>query len=229
MTKSKIGQTPFYIEPSKRRYFIKKIREWGKTNLKNYPWREEKNLFRLLLTEIFLQKTDSLKIKSIYPLLKQIETPFDMLNREDILEHIVSRTGLSYKKGRILRLSRQIVDSFNGKVPGNYSDLVRLTGVGDYIANAVMAFGYGEKAAVVDTNTLRIVQSFFGHCSSKKRARDDRLMNEIILCILPRRQHTVFSYYLLDFGAEICVSSKRLCHECVLKRKCAYYETAKIP
>jgi A/G-specific adenine glycosylase len=114
-------------------------------------------------------------------------------------------------------------------VPGNYSGLVRLTGVGDYIANAVMTFGYGKKAAVVDTNTIRIVESFFGYCPGKKRARDDRRINEIILWILPCRQYTLFSYYLLDFGAEVCVSSKRLCHGCVLKRKCAYYETAKIP
>lgn len=221
-----IGEPPFSIDPRTREYFIKKISRWGQSNFKNYPWRSEKNLFRLLLTEIFLQKTDSLKINNIYPLLKQIETPCDMLNREDILDQIVSRIGLKYKKGRILRLSRQIVDDYKGKIPVGFKELMRLMGVGNYIANAVMAFGYGKRTAVVDTNTIRIVESFFGYRSSKKRARDDRQINEIILWILPHRRYTIFNYYLLDFGAGVCVSSKKLCGECPLKRKCVYYITA---
>lgn len=214
----------FFIEPEKREYFVKKIRKWGKANLIDYPWRKEKNIYKLLLTEIFLQKTDSLKIKNLYPLIEQIENPSYLLNRKELLDYIVSKTGLSYKKERILRLSRQILEEFNGKVPDNYKELKRLMGVGDYIANAVLTFGFGKKAAVVDTNTIRIIESFFGYRSNKKRARDDRRINVILLSILPLRKCRLFNYYLLDFGALICVSSKRFCLECNLNRKCSYYK-----
>lgn len=214
----------FFIEPEKREYFVKKLRKWGKANFIDYPWRKEKNIYRLLLTEIFLQKTDSLKIKNLYPLIEQIETPSDILNREDVLDYIVSRIGLIYKKERILKLSRQILEDFNGKVPDNYKELRRLMGVGDYIANAVLTFGFGKKAAVVDTNTIRIVESFFGYFSDKKRARDDRRINGILLSILPPRKCGLFNYYLLDFGALVCMSSKQFCLECIMNKKCTYFK-----
>ncbi|UCH92714.1 MAG: hypothetical protein JSV88_20790 [Candidatus Aminicenantes bacterium] len=214
----------FFIEPEKREYFVKKIKKWGKANFIDYPWRKEKNIYRLLLTEIFLQKTDSLKIKNLYPLIEQIEKPSCLLDKEEVLDYIVSKTGLSYKKERIIRLSRQILEDFNGKVPDNYKELKRLMGVGDYIANAVLTFGFGKKAAVVDTNTIRIVESFFGYRSNKKRAREDRRINGILLSILPPRKCGLFNYYLLDFGALVCVSSKQFCHECIMNRKCSYFK-----
>jgi A/G-specific adenine glycosylase len=216
-------KSSFLIEQLKKEYFIKKIREWGKTNFINYPWRKDRNIYRLLLTEIFLQKTDSLKIKNIYPFFEQIEKPADLLENEAVIDYIVSKIGLSYKKERVLQLSRQILNDFNGSVPDNYKDLRRLMGVGDYIANAVLTFGFKKKAAVVDTNTIRITESFFGYRSDKKRAREDRRINEIILSILPPRKYSLFNYYLLDFGALVCVSNKKFCSECILKQKCSYF------
>jgi A/G-specific adenine glycosylase len=186
----------FIIDEKKKKYFIRKIREWGKKNFILYPWREEKNIYRLLLTEIFLQKTDSLKIKELYPLIKGIEGPGDMLENEKTLDYIVSKTGLSYKKERILYLSRQLLENFNGEVPSDYRSLRALKGVGDYIANAILTFGFKRRAAIVDTNTIRIVESFFGFCSGKKRPRDDRGMNEFLLSILPQRSCDSFNYYL---------------------------------
>lgn len=217
----------FFIEQEKKECFVKKIRKWGKANFIDYPWRKERNIYRLLLTEIFLQKTDSLKINNIYPLIEQIETPAELLQREDTLDYIVSKIGLNYKKERILQLSRQILNDFSGSVPGNYKDLRRLMGVGDYIANAVLAFGFKKKAAAVDTNTIRITESFFGYRSDKKRAREDRRINEIILSVLPVRKYSIFNYYLLDFGALVCVSSKKFCNECILKQKCSYFSNKK--
>ena len=213
----------FIIDEKRKKYFIRKIREWGKKNLILYPWREEKNIYRLLLTEIFLQKTDSLKIKQLYPLIKEIEGPGDMLENEKTLDYIVSKTGLSYKKERILYLSRQLLENFNGEVPSDYISLRALKGVGDYIANAVLTFGFKKRAAIVDTNTIRIVESFFGFRSEKKRSRDDRGMNEFLLSILPQTRCDLFNYYLLDFGALVCTRFRQKCGECPLKGKCSYF------
>lgn len=213
----------FIVDEKKKKYFLRKIREWGRKNFIPYPWREEENLYRLLLAEIFLQKTDSLKIKELYPLIKRIEGPKDMLDNEKTLDYIVSKTGLSYKKERILYLSRQLLEMFNGEVPPDYKSLRTLKGVGDYIANAVLAFGFKKKAALVDTNTIRIVESFFGYRSDKKRARDDRRINEFLFSILPCRDCTLINYYLLDFGALVCTRFKKKCAECALKNKCCYF------
>jgi len=212
----------FLIDEKKKKYFLRKIREWGKRNFIPYPWREEENVYRLLLTEIFLQKTDSLKIKELYPFIKRVEGPKEILYNEKTLDYIVSKTGLKYKKERILYLSRQLLEMFNGEVPQDYKSLRSLKGVGDYIANAVLTFGFKKKAALVDTNTIRIVESFFGYRSDKKRARDDRKINEFLLSILPLRGCSLFNYYLLDFGALVCTRFKRKCVECPLKRKCNY-------
>jgi A/G-specific adenine glycosylase len=215
--------TSFIVAEKKKKYFLRNIREWGRRNLIPYPWREEENRYRLLLTEIFLQKTDSAKIKDLYPLIKRLEGPQSMLDNEKTLDYMVSKTGLSYKKERILYLSRQLLEKFNGEVPSDYKSLRTLKGVGDYIANAVLTFGFKKKAALVDTNTIRIVESFFGYRSDKQRARDDRRINEFLLSLLPQRDCALFNYYLLDFGALVCTRYKRKCAECPLKRNCCYF------
>ncbi len=218
----------FFIDEEKSKYFIRKIREWGRKNFIPYPWREEKNLYRLLLTEIFLQKTDSLKIKELYPLIKRMNHPKDMLDNDKALDYIVSKIGLTYKKERVLFLSRQVLENFGGEVPSDYKSLRTLKGVGDYIANAVLTFGFKKRAAVVDTNTIRIIESFFGYRSDKRRARDDRRINEFLLSILPSRGCALFNYYLLDFGALVCTKNKKRCAKCPLKRKCCYFLRDKV-
>jgi len=213
----------FFIDEKSRDYFIKRIRWWGKNNYQNYPWREEKNLYRILLTEVCLQKTDSQKVRNLYHLIQQIDGPADTFDNLEILDEIVSRIGLNYKRKRIIEMSLQLLEHFDGKIPRNYEGLRCLYGVGDYIANAVLCFGFKERAAVVDTNTIRIIESFFGFKSLKRRPRDDRTMNEILLSILPPRKYVLFNYYLLDFGALLCVHNKKFCTSCLLKRKCKYF------
>jgi len=213
----------FFFDEKSRDYFIKRIRQWGKNNYQNYPWREEKNLYRILLTEVCLQKTDSQKISNLYRLIRQIDGPEDIFDNMETLDEIISQIGLNYKKKRIIQMSLQLLEHFDGKVPGNYRALRNLYGVGDYIANAVLCFGFKKRTAVVDTNTIRIMESFFGCKSTKKRPRDDRTMNEILRSILPYRKYVLFNYYLLDFGALLCVHSKKFCTGCLLKRKCKYF------
>lgn len=210
----------FFIDPKKRDFFVKGIRRWGKENYQHYPWREEKNLFRILLTEICLQKTDFQKVNNVFHLIRRFDGPEDTVENLEVLDELVSLIGLSYKKERILRMSFQLLERFGGRVPGNYDDLVSLHGVGDYIANAVLSFGLKKRAALVDTNTIRIVESFFGYRSPKKRSRDDRALNDILLSILPPRKYALFNSYLLDFGALQCVSNRQRCDVCLLKREC---------
>lgn len=213
----------FDIDQSERDYFIKRIREWGGKNFIKYPWRYETNIYRILLTEVFLQKTDALKVKNIYPLIKQIEEPTDLLNNKEVLDHIISKIGLSYRKERIIRLSRQILDEYSGKIPDNYRDLRRLVGIGDYIANAVLSFGKKKRTPIVETNTIRIIESFFGYQTNKNRAREDRQINQILLTILPQKKYVMFNYFLLDFGALVCTKAKKNCPKCVLKRRCNWF------
>ncbi|MCK4761124.1 MAG: hypothetical protein KAW12_02925 [Candidatus Aminicenantes bacterium] len=213
----------FSIPKEKRDYFVRKIREWGRENYVHYPWRAEDNIFIILLTEILLQQTDSQKIKKFYPLIKSFTSPREVLKNRDTLDHIISKIGLNYRKERILYLSRQILEEFKGKMPTEYKKLRQLKGVGDYIANAVLLFGFNKRAAIVDTNTISIIESFFGCRSPLKRPREDRGLNEILLGMLPLKKYAVFSYYLLDFGAAVCVKSKNKCGKCLLKRRCHYY------
>lgn len=213
----------FALDKKRRDYFTRKIRRWGKENYRYYPWREEQNLYRVLLTEVFLQKTDCKKIRSLYHLIQHFETPSDLFDNIEVLDEIVSRIGLHYKRQRIVDMSLQIMDRFDGKVPGDYRALRSLCGVGDYIANAVLCFGLKQKRPLVDTNTIRIVESFFGYRSHKKRAREDRVFNNILASLLPPRKYVLFNYYLLDFGAHQCVCRKEFCFRCLLKQKCKYF------
>jgi A/G-specific adenine glycosylase len=110
-----------------------------------------------------------------------------------------------------------LVENFRGQVPDNEMELRSLPGVGDYAAQAVLCFGFGRRAVLVDTNTSRII--------SRLHARDQtrRWQLRLDLHRLAGRDgpDAAFNYALLDLGALICRAGTPRCGECPIRRHCA--------
>jgi len=97
------------------------------------------------------------------------------------------------------------------------ADLRRLPGVGEYTANAVASFAFGECVAVVDTNVGRVLARAVANRTLS--VRDARVVaNEL----LPRSNAAAFNQALLDLGAQFCTSTPR-CDPCPMARVCRWH------
>ncbi|MFW5895298.1 MAG: A/G-specific adenine glycosylase [archaeon] len=209
----------------KKRKFHKNLREWSKKNLKNYPWRNNPTEYEVLVSEILLQQTNSKKIKQVYPIFIKKYSSIQELSKadENELNRIIEKIGLMYKSKRLINISNKIVDRFDGNIPSIKEKLIGLKGIGQYISNAILCFGYNKRVPIVDTNIIRIYRRIFDVKSNKNRPRTDEKIWKFAEKMLPENNYRDFNYALLDFGNKICKANNPKCNRCPMTDICYYY------
>ena len=142
------------------------------------------------------------------------------LKQENIYK-IIRPCGLAPKKSKaILKLSKILVDKFNGGVPKNFSDLEALPGVGHKTAGVVLSQAFGIPAFPVDTHIHRLAQRWgLTNGSSVKQTEKD-LKN-----IFPIESWNKLHLQIIFYGREYCTArgckgnNCYICKTCYPKRK----------
>ncbi len=206
-------------------FFSEKIIEWGKSNLREFPWRKNINPFKVLIGELLLQRTTSRQVDEVFnEFMVEYPTPKDLADSDvDKILKIIKPLGLFRRANTLFKLANQIENEHLGEIPENYTNLIKLFGVGKYIANATLCFSFNKKVPIVDTNVIRIFQRFFNFKSDKKYIESDKQIWELAENLLPDKNCRSYNYSLLDFGNLICKPKIPECQSCVIQEKCFYY------
>ena len=99
---------------------------------------------------------------------------------------------------------------------------MKLPGVGEYIANAVLCFSFKKPVPIVDANVGRIMNRIFSFPVKSAPSRDKNLL-EKMKEILPEKNARAFNLALLDFAALVCLPRKPRCEECPLSQSCDFF------
>ena len=203
-----------------------KLLSWFEEHERPFPWRVTRNPFRILIAEKLLQQTAATKtvisayneINRRYPTPKALATA-----RLSELQRIISPLGFHYRASELKRLAKTIVEKHHGAVPSELAALMRLPGVGDYGARAVLAFGCEQQLPVVDTNVARFLHRVFGLRGDfpSNPARSSRLI-QLAQSLLPQGRARDFNLAVLDLCASVCTASRPRCHSCPLKAECSF-------
>jgi len=206
-------------------FFNENIVEWGKSNLRDFPWRKNITPYKVLMGELLLQRTTSKQVDDVFnEFIDEYPTTKDLADSDvDKILKIVKPLGLFRRANALFKLANQIETEHLGVIPENYTDLIKLFGVGKYIANATLCFSFDERVPIVDTNVIRIFQRFFNFKSDKKYIESDKKIWDLAENALPEKECRSYNYSLLDFGNLICKPKKPDCQNCILRKKCFYY------
>ena len=206
--------------------FQKKLLVWYSENNRNFPWRESKNFYNIIIAEIMLQKTNAAKVEKVYPNFIKKYPDFYALNKasSNNLREEFNYLGLQNQKAPILKeLAKKVIIESRHEFFHNKNDLLQIKGIGEYIANAVMCFAFDKRVPIVDGNIIRILERVFNIKSSKKNARSDIKIWKNMEKLLPVDNFKDFNYALLDFAALICTFYNPRCDECFLPKDCFYF------
>lgn len=206
--------------------FAKHVKQWHAVGHRDYPWRETRDPYRILIAELMLRRTRADQVVPVYAnFLKRYPDcrAFCKGNAETI-RRILKPLGLKWRAENFVKISREIKASFNCAIPDSTSLLKQLTGVGDYVAGAVCCFAYGLPVALVDTNIVRVIGRVFGLDISGEARRRKSVKDAARTC-LDRRRPKEYHFALLDFGALVCTASAPKCGECLLgsNNLCEFY------
>lgn len=211
--------------------FNKILLEWYKGNKRTFTWRHSNAPYKVLISEVLLQKTNVEKVEPTFEaFIKKYPSPQILQNATvSELQEIVKSLGLMYRVERLISIGKHLSEHHAGKVPSDKGQLLEIRGIGNYAASAVRCFAFNKREAIVDTNIVRLLNRVFGFKSTKKRPREDAELWQFAETLLPSRNVRDYNYALLDFSALVC-SAKKPRHEiCPLKGICKHYnqKTAK--
>ena len=120
---------------------------------------EHKNKYELLICVVLSAQTTDKSVNKISDaLFEKYPTPYELAqaNREDVIDIIRTIGMYKTKSKNIIELAKGLVENYDGEVPGDYDELVKLPGVGRKTANVVLAEGFGQQRIAVDTHVFRV-------------------------------------------------------------------------
>lgn len=200
---------------------------WYSAHQRALPWREPRTTpWGVLVSEVMSQQTPVDRVAPRWrewmerwptPAALAAASPAEVLRAWD-------RLGYPRRALRLREAAQAVVDRHGGVLPDVYDELVALPGVGDYTASAVLAFAYGQRIAVLDTNVRRVIsRAVIGQeTASGAVTRVERGIAEQLLPDEPQQAAT-WSVAVMEFGALVCTARNPLCGECPVREVCEWF------
>lgn len=203
---------------------------WAALHGRDYAWRwPERTPYGILVAEILLKRTTACAAARIYEgFLGQFPSVEALAAAsEDELAQAFAPVGLQWQRARaVRRLARYLVTEESGEIPCDLDRLLKVPGLGQYSARAILTFGYGVPAAVVDANVARVLSRVFQRSLTEKPGRME--LQRLADKLLPEKDHRRYNFALLDLGALVCRYAGPRCTECPLQTICDYFQSIKL-
>lgn len=172
------------------------------------------------------QATDIGVNRATQDLFRVADTPQKMVALgEDTVRDYIKTIGLYRNKAKnVIKLSQMIIDEFDGEVPQNREDLVRLPGVGRKTANVVLNEVFGQPTMAVDTHIFR-VSNRTGMAPGK-----DVLEVELnLLRVTPDAYLKGAHHWVLLHGRYVCKARTPECYACPIQDICRFPKKTPAP
>ena len=168
-------------------------------NPRPMPWRETRDPYSILVSEIMLQQTQVARVVVKYTEFLAAFPTLRYLAEASLPDVLKVWQGLGYNR-RALALKRcaeEVVKLHGGCLPNTVADLEKLPGIGPYTAGALAAFAYNIATPLIETNIRTVFIHFFFH--GQERIADRQIMPLVAATLLhdsPREWY----YALMDYG-----------------------------
>ena len=176
----------------------------------------------LFAVRLAAQCTDE-RVNKVTPALFNRFPTLEALAEADVseVETYIHSTGFFRAKARdIVAASQMMLLEFDGKVPDNMDDLLRLPGVGRKTANLILGDVYNTPGVVVaDTHCIRIS----GKLGLTDGTKDPAKVEQQLRAILPPEESNNFCHRLVLHGRAVCMARKPDCPNCTLRPWCDFF------
>ena len=198
---------------------------WFARGHRDLPWRRTKDPYAVWVSEIMLQQT---RVETVTPYYARWMARFPTVQTladaplDDVLTHWA---GLGYyaRARNLHAAAREVVVGYGGAFPSTAASLRELRGIGEYTAGAIASIAFGEAAAIVDGNVVRVL----ARVDALAGAADDAALKKRVW----RRAGELvradggadagdFNQAMMELGATVCTPTSPGCSRCPLAARC---------
>ena len=210
---------------------IERIREgllaWFAVNRRDLPWRETRNPYRILVSEVMLQQTQVDRVIPYYVRWLERFPTVESLAEAPTADVITAWSGLGYNRRAVnlQRTAKAVVEQFDGEFPRDPDQLRALPGIGTYTAGAIAAFTFEQDVAFLDTNMRRVVHRLTEGSDVPTLKVSEKVLLERAADLVPEALGWIWNQALIEFGALHCTQRRPACVICPLQRECRAFPT----
>lgn len=207
---------------NKVRLFSEYLLRFAESNLRDFPWRDEKDVFRILIAELLLQKSRSSTVAEVYiDFIKHWKDAVALSEAAvEEIEDVIRPLGLIGRAHRLSLLAKELVRF--GEVPQTHKELMTLPGVGLYIASTTAAVAFGSHELAIDSVSSRVYRRYFGQANLEEDRDTIKSIIDTIKNYTPKGKIHIFNWAILDLSSIICLPKLPRCEECMLKASCSW-------
>ncbi len=202
---------------------------WYQDNKRELPWRENRDAYRVWVSEIMLQQTRVEAVKPYYErfLAKYPNVAALAKADDDELSKLWEGLGYYSRVRNMKKAAIQCVEHFGATLPNHYDALLTLSGIGPYTAAAIASIAFHEQVCALDGNLMRVYARLFAYEQNillKKSQKDIEALMRLDLA----DDMGIMNQALMDLGASICLpNGNPRCNICPLIKKCQAYAKGK--
>lgn len=205
------------------------LQSWFLNNARVLPWRENPTAYYVWISEIMLQQT---RVEAVKPYFDRFIRELPDVRAlaecpEDKLLKLWEGLGY-YNRARNLKVAaNQILDEYDGEIPCEFEELLRLKGIGHYTAGAIASIAYGRAVPAVDGNVLRVISRVTADDNDIMKQSVRNAMEKELLGLMreeadsKRLIPSVFNQALMELGATVCLpNGAPRCKDCPWSELC---------
>lgn len=201
---------------------VEPLIKWYQESKRSLPWREDGSPYAIWVSEIMLQQTRIEAVKRYYDrFLKELPTILDLANvEEEKLLKLWEGLGYYNRVRNMQKAAQMMVKEYQGEMPKQYDELVKLPGIGEYTAGAIASIAYQERVPAVDGNVLRVVSRILGSRKDILLPETKKEVTNLLKKIMPKEAGD-FNEGLMELGELVCIpNGMPFCEKCPLQTIC---------
>jgi len=220
-SKQRACLSPF--SAAQRQTLRRRLLAWYAKHARELPWRRSRDPYRVWVSEIMLQQTQVATVRDYFVRFIEVFPNVRELAAADERQVLRLWEGLGYyRRARQLHAAAQrLVIQHGGQFPRTVDELRELPGIGRYTAGAIASIAFGQRAPILETNTVRLLSRLIGYRDDPRSPTGQRILWQVAEEILPRENAAQFNQALMEVGSLVCTPSEPCCDTCPLSAICA--------
>ena len=203
-------------------FISSKLIDWYELNKRDLPWRETDDPYKIWISEIILQQTRVNQGREYYTRFIERFPDIKSLSEAEEVEVLKYWQGLGYySRARNLHASAQmIMEQHSGKFPEDYNFILKLKGIGEYTAAAIVSFAGNKPYPVVDGNVFRFLSRLYGINEPIDTNGGKKIFMQIAGRLMDTKRAGLYNQAIMEFGALQCVPASPDCNICPFSDIC---------
>jgi A/G-specific adenine glycosylase len=195
---------------------------WYDRNARDLPWRQDRDPYRVWVSEIMLQQTTVVAVIPHFERFMAALPTVEALAAAEEVTVLRLWEGLGYyrRARQLYKAAKILAAEHDGQFPNDPEAVRRLPGIGRYTAGAILSIAFDQREPILEANTVRLLSRLLAYRGPTASAAGQLLLWQAAASILPVRGSGRFNQALMELGSQVCRPAVPDCRACPVMRLC---------